>query len=384
MTVTLFSVTTSILFCNVYIIIIAFMRQRDIFLIRFGLTPLALLFNAAIFRLIFFVEFPDASVLGSDNFIPAVLNFLNMQLFTAYNGNIIIHIYDILIFVWITGSVHSLLKYAQQSIRLYKSVNAIPSTHNIRIISCMEEILTERRKNTKVKIIQSEEINIPIIMGFLKPIICLPSLPFSDDELKNILLHEWTHFLHKDAWVKLFMCLISSVFWWNPFVHLLKRELNHILEIQCDLSVVSKMDEGTRISYLNSILKVIRLVGNNTSLYAIPMNCAALVSTNKTKKIEQRFNLVLDYDSGKKYSIFPILLLCTAILLFSLASYKFIVQPRYYPTTEVGHEETFLITPGNSYLTINADGTFSLYAGGKYRCDITKIDEEPFSSLPIK
>jgi len=248
----------------------------------------------------------------------------------------------------------------------------------------MDDILSERRKNTKVKIIQTAEISIPMITGFFKPVICLPSLQFSDKELKNILLHEWIHFLHKDTWVKLTMYLISSVFWWNPFVHILRRELNHILEIQCDLSLTSQMDEEARISYLNSILKVIRAARKNSSFHTIPMNCAAMASTNKTKKIEQRFSLVLDYDSDRKQRMLPVLLLSTMILLSLFASYKVVIQPRTLSTVKAGYEETFTITPESSYLTENKNGTYSLYADGKYRCDITKIDEEPFSSLPIK
>lgn len=384
MTVTLFSVITSILLCNVYIIIIALMRRNDGFIIRFSLVPVALLIAAGIFRMICFVEIPDAVVLGSDNIFPAVLNFLDMRLFTAYNSNIAIRIYDVLIAVWIAGSIYNLLKYVHQSIRLYRSIHAVPSTHDMRIISCINEILAESCKNTKVKIIQSREISIPMITGYFKPVICLPDIQFSDDELKNILLHEWTHFLHKDAWAKLSVYLISSVFWWNPFVHMLRRDLNHILEIQCDLSITSQMDEESRINYLDSILKVIRTAGKSTLPRTLPMNCAALISTNKTKKIEQRFNLVLDYDSGRKQHIFPVLLLCTMILLSFYASYNIVIQPMYQPTTEAGYEETFTITPENSYLTVNENGTYSLYADGKYRFDIEKIDEEPFSSLPIK
>jgi len=383
MTVTLFSVITSILLFNVYIIVIALMRQRNSFLVRFSLVPLALLVVAGIFRMVCFIEFPSAVVLGSKVVFPAVLNFLITRLFTVCNGNIVIHIYDLLIIVWIAGSIYNLLKYIHQSIRLYKSVNAIPSNYDMKIISCMGDILAGSRKNTKVIIIQSEEISIPMITGFFKPIICLPNIQFSDDELRNILLHEWTHFLHKDIWVKLFIHLICSVFWWNPFVHILRRELNHILEIQCDLSITSQMDEEARINYLNSILKVIRSVSKNTSLHTDPMNCAALVSTNKTKKIEQRFSLVLDYDSGRKQCIFPVFILSTMILLSFFASYKIVIQPMYSPAVE-SNEEIFDITTKNSYLTVNEDGTYSLYADEKYRFDIDKIDEEPFSLLPIK
>jgi beta-lactamase regulating signal transducer with metallopeptidase domain len=360
------------------------MRRHNGFILRFSLIPLALLIVAGIFRIVFVIEFPSTIVIGSEVILPAILDFLSMELFRVYSGIITIHIYDLLLGIWIIGSLYNFHKYVRQSIKLYSSFHSLPSTHDIQIITCMNEIMVESKKNMKIKIIKSEEIIIPMITGYFKPVICLPDIQFSDDELKNILLHEWTHFLHKDAWVKLFVYLISVVFWWNPFVHILKQELNHILEIQCDLRITSKMNEESRVNYLESILKIIKSSRKSAMPNTIPMNCAALVSTNKTKKIEQRFTLVLGYDSNKKQRIFQVILLCSMILLSFLASYKVVIQPRTFSTVEAGYEETFTITPENSYLTVNENGTYSLYADGIYRFDISKIDEEPFSSLPIK
>ncbi len=383
MTVTPFSVITSILLCNVFFIIIALLRRRNSFIINFSLIPLILLIVSGIFRLIYFVEFSNAIVIESNKIFPAIMDIFNKQLFTVYN-DISIHIHDLLIAVWFIGGIYNLLKYVHQSISLYHSVNAISGTHDIRIVSIMDEIIAKSYKNTKVKIIKSREITVPMIAGYFKPVICLPDITFSDDELKNILIHEWTHYLNKDAWAKFSMYFLCSVFWWNPFVHLLRRELDHILEIQCDLSITSQMDEQRRISYLESILKVIREARNITVLHTTPMNCAALVSTNNTQKIEQRFNLVLEYNSSsKKQHKFHILLMCSMILLTFLASYKLVIQPVYSAPAQ-SQEEIFDINPENSYLILNENGTYSLYADGKYRCDIPNIDTEPFSLLPVK
>lgn len=384
MTITVFSFITSVLLCNVYIIFISLIRGHSSFLIRFSPAPLTFMIIAGIFRLICFVEFPVTIVIGSEVILPAIFDFFTIQLLNTYNDAVIVHIYDVLIGIWIIGSIYNLQRYLHQSIRLNKSIRSVQGIDDMGIISCMDMILSKSRKSAKIKIIQSDEISIPMIAGFFRPVILLPDIEFSDNELKNILLHEWTHFLHKDAWVKLSMYLISSIFWWNPFVHLLRYELNHILEIQCDLNITSKMDKEARIDYLSSILKVIRETDKNISLHTIPMNCAALVSTNKTKKIEQRFRLVLDYDSCKKQRILPVFLLCVVILLSIFASYIIVLQPIYSPSVESSNEEIFDINPENSYLIVNENGTYSLYSDGKYRCDITKINEAPFSSLPIK
>ncbi|AOY74542.1 M56 family metallopeptidase [Clostridium formicaceticum] len=384
MSITIFSFITSIFWCNIYIAMIAFMRRRNSFLIHFSIAPLALLTVTSIFRLLCSVELPATVVLPSEIILPAVINFLTMSLFTAFDGVVVIRIYDVLLVVWVVGSIYNLQKYICQLIQLNNSVGVVDGTRDMRIILCMDEIIAKSQKNMKVKIIQSKEISIPMITGFFKPTIYLPDIQFSDGELKNILLHEWTHFLHKDTWIKLSMYLISSVFWWNPFVHLLKHELNHVLEIQCDLSITSQMDEKDRIRYLESILKVMKSTGKKNFQHTIPVNSTALISTSKTKKIQQRFRLVLEYDGKKKQRIFPIFLLCGLILLSHFASYRFVIQPRYFPTVEAGYEETFIITPENSFLILNGDGTYSLYTDGQYRCNINQINEEPFSLLSVK
>ena len=383
MNITIYSVITSILLCNVYIILVAIMRSKNNFLINFSLIPLSLIIIAGISRLIFFVEFPNSTVIGSYNIFPAFINFLNKRLFIVYN-NLEIHVYNILAAIWIIGILYYIIKYAYQSISLHKYIHFLPITHDKRALLCMDKILFKSGKNIKVKIVQADEIKIPMIIGYFNPVICLPVLQFSNDELENIIMHEWTHFLYKNAWIKMFMYLISSIFWWNPFVHLLKHELDAILEIQCDLSITSKMDEEVKINYLNCILKVIRSLKKDNMHYKIPINCSAMVSTIKVNKIEQRFNLILDYKSKNKSCILPIILLCTIIALSSLISYRIIIQPRYNCVNEAKNQETFCINPQNSYLTINEDGTYSLYSDGKYRCNIIKINKEPFSTLQIR
>ncbi|HAQ40096.1 MAG TPA: hypothetical protein DCM73_04190 [Clostridiales bacterium] len=194
MTVTVFSFITSVLLCNVYIIFISLIRRRDSFLIRFSPVPLVFIIAAGIFRLICFVEFSDTIVIGSEVILPAIFDFFTMQLISAYNNAVMIHIYDVLIGIWIIWSIYNLQSYVRQSIKLSKSIRSVQGTDDMKIISCMDNILAESHKSTKIKIIQSGEISIPIIAGFFRPVIYLPNIYFSDDELKNILLHEWTHF----------------------------------------------------------------------------------------------------------------------------------------------------------------------------------------------
>ena len=38
--------------------------------------------------------------------------------------------------------------------------------------------------------------------------------------------------------------IYCGIFWWNPFAHLLKKDLTYCLELRCDKSVTSKLSEN--------------------------------------------------------------------------------------------------------------------------------------------
>ena len=71
------------------------------------------------------------------------------------------------------------------------------------------------------------DVSTPIIAGYIRPIIYLPDIEFSDSELYYALLHECMHYLHKDLWVKLLIEIICAIYWWNPLIYLLKYNISH-------------------------------------------------------------------------------------------------------------------------------------------------------------
>jgi len=306
------------------------------------------------------VDCPYAMVLDSKIILPAIYRPFTMPLLTFSKG-IHIHLLGIISIIWIVRSVYLLLRYASQSFRFYK-VNSITSaTQNIQLISCINEIKKEKGLDIEVKIIQSSAIVIPMVTGFFKPTIYLPSLSFSDSELKLILQHELTHYLHKDSWIKMFMCLIVCIFWWNPFVHILKRDLNHILEIRCDLSLVIQMNEEERIKYLKIILRIAEAFRRTTCPLIPADDATGLLEANKQTKLEQRFYLVLRYEKRKRRHVVLSTLLGGLVALSIIASYMFIIQPSY-SIEQYRKENASTITLENPKLMINENSTYALYS----------------------
>lgn len=381
MNITVFSFTVAILWCNVYILIITLMRKHNRFLMHFSYFPLIMLIFAGVFRMICPIEVPYTAVVPSKTILPVLFYFFTTPLLTLPN-DLSICIFDLFIFIWASGSIYLLLKYIRQFFYFHKTMMNTLAISNIQIPSCMDEIKKELNIDTKVRVIYSPEIAVPMVTGFFQPTIYLPEIDFSDKELKIILHHELTHFLHKDAWNKMFMYMLTIMFWWNPYIHLLKRDLNHILEIKCDLSLAGQMNDEEKIHYLEIMMKIVRF-SKKMKLQSMPVDAIGLMEANKQTKLEQRFYLILEYEARKWHRLVLNLLFC-GFIVFSMAfSYLFVIQPEF-SAENFTDEATFKITYENSYLVHNDDGTYTLYVEGEYQCDVGNVNEKPFSSLSIK
>ena len=84
--------------------------------------------------------------------------------------------------------------------------------------------------------------------------ILIPAKEYSDDELHYIILHEYTHLKNNDVLTKLLINSICAVYWWNPLVYLLRKDMQQSLEIRCDGLVSKKMDSISRSNYLAVML----------------------------------------------------------------------------------------------------------------------------------
>ncbi|QIB70307.1 M56 family metallopeptidase [Aminipila butyrica] len=385
MGITVFSFMMSVIWFNIFIAMISFIRLRSSFILNFSLAPLLFLVATCFFRLLCSFELPITFVIHSVWIFPTIIDFLTISRFSIWNNGIDLSLLNLLMILWALGSIYFLQVYMRQSIQLMKIIRTGEETQDKQLLSCLKQIQETAQQNTKVKFIRASWITVPMVTGFFKPTIFLPDISFTDAELQSILLHEWNHFLNKDTWIKLYMCLISIIFWWNPFIYILKVNLNHILEIRCDLKLTNQMSDDNRLEYLKSITKIIKFqlsLKENSEYDKLP-TMSFLVSTNNMKKIEQRFMLVLDNQPTKKRKVSSILVYVTIFLLF-LVSYMFVLQPAYEPTVEAGYEQSFSISAENAYIKNNSDGTYSLYVNNQYQFNITDISEEPFLSLPIK
>ena len=105
------------------------------------------------------------------------------------------------------------------------------------------------RLNRIPAIVFSKDAVTPAVYGMFRPVLLLPSgylNRLSREEAEHVLLHELCHLKRGDLWMHGLYLILHVVYWFNPLLIWTRREMKHVREICCDLSVAVVLREKTR------------------------------------------------------------------------------------------------------------------------------------------
>lgn len=376
MQITFFSFVMSLLWFNLYIIIINTFRKKDNFIISFNTLPLIFFLSLSIFRLIFNFEIPGSTVIKSRNIFPVFYTFIRKPL---YLNGFSIRIFQAFLFIWILVAAILLIKNIGIYIKLKKNLERLDNNTSKENGKFFNEILKQTKTEDKVKIVQNDNISSPFIVGIFKGIIYIPKIDFSKEELEYIILHEINHFLGMDSLKKILIQSIKYVFWWNPFAYLFANNFNHILEIQCDLKTTDEFSDDKKIRYLESITKIIKSPTNSIAKHS---SVPDLVNIEDIDSLKQRFRIVLNYKEKRNlFNIFNIGLCVLALCLY-ISSYFIIIQPYYNQSSDGLHKEE---GTNNSFIIEKSNGNYDIYINNVFKYSIDNLEDlnENLSDLPV-
>ncbi|MCI9080062.1 MAG: M56 family metallopeptidase [Lachnospiraceae bacterium] len=185
-------------------------------------------------------------------------NFLLPLNINIEAGHYKISVHAVLFFIWVIGFlIYFVFTFTGYIINRHKILQYTITANNIRkvAINICEEIGLN-----KIPVILYSPIEIsPMVLGMLKPILLLPEIEYSDEEIYFILKHELIHLKQKDNIYKYILQLANAVHWFNPLVYMFVSEASLNLEFLCDEEVVknSSLDMKKRYTYtiLNSASK---------------------------------------------------------------------------------------------------------------------------------
>ena len=148
----------------------------------------------------------------------------------------------------------------------------------------------------------------PMLAGIIKPVLIIPVLETSDDELRNILRHELTHYKRFDFLYKWIVQITLCLHWFNPFVYLIGKQINRNCELSCDENVIKHLDERGRISYGDALIKSLEAKGSYSDFVI------SITMSENANFVKERLEAIMAHSKPKKMSV--ILAVVLAAVLF--------------------------------------------------------------------
>ena len=157
-------------------------------------------------------------------------------------------------YIWMIGAMLYLIlqvgAYALFRFRLDK--DNLPATEQ------QDRILEEVWKGRyAVKLIRNRLITTPMLVGVKHPMIVIPDVEFSEEELRFILLHEISHMKNYDIEIKWLTMIAMAFHWFNPLTYLIKKEMNRACELACDEAVIKNFSNSQKQAYGETLISVV-------------------------------------------------------------------------------------------------------------------------------
>ncbi|WRS27175.1 M56 family metallopeptidase [Oscillospiraceae bacterium MB08-C2-2] len=148
-----------------------------------------------------------------------------------------------------------------------------------------------------VNIYTNSLISSPLLIGFFRPCIMLPTAELSKSDFEYTVLHELTHFKRRDLFYKWLVQLTICLHWFNPFVYLMSREINCACELSCDEAVVRSLDKDGRRAYGDTLLNAIGIGGSYKNAIA------SMTLTESKKLLQERLDSIMTFKKKSKIAV---------------------------------------------------------------------------------
>lgn len=211
----------------------------------------------------------------------------------------------------------------------------------------------------------------PSIQGLRHPVILIPENVYSEEDYRYVFYHELMHWKEHDMWIKLLVCALNCIFWWNPCSYLLRINLNRTLELRCDQSVSRLLQSPEKLEYIEVLIKTFNSLPTKRKRFRLGSFTISEFAASPKKFCKnpkkhitvKRADLIMNTSYQKKYNrVIPVVTLIIMTIVFVFL-YSFIIQPHYdVPKDEIEVDMyTDEFSSSNSYLVQNDDGTYTIY-----------------------
>ncbi len=131
-------------------------------------------------------------------------------------------------------------------------------------------------------------VSSPMLVGYMHPYIILPDVEVPEKDFPYIVMHELTHYKRRDVLYKWLVQFVVCLHWFNPFVHIMSREIDRACEFACDEAVVVKAGYAHAADYGETLLNAMAAGGR----YREPL-AVVTMSANK-ELLRERLGAIMN------------------------------------------------------------------------------------------
>lgn len=335
----------------------AILRQKSIF--SGGIKLIFLGVVIVLLRLLVPINLPFRINIPIMWIMPNIKMFLLKTIFNR------IKIENLILIIWGIGAGIIIFVKVFKYIRMRQVLGQVVNITEVEIKEQVFQFLSPRELDkVRIAVLHGRRDVIPFIMGLWSPILVLPDREFSEKELYYIVRHEIEHDRNYDLWLKLLLEFILSIYWWNPFVYILKKKFYLALEISNDIKTTCEMDMQEKISYAECLYHI-------AADYRGTAVEGGLSLFHEKKELNLRIHNVLNCNYNHKKKMCSIIINLCIVFAAGVSCLIFVPEPSKIPDSV--QQETFSLNQDNSYLIETVDG-YELYIDGNY---MGKLKELP-------
>ena len=109
----------------------------------------------------------------------------------------------------------------------------------------------------------SDERVTPITMGVIEPIIILPKMDWTKQDLEFVMEHEVTHIRQRDNLIKFLAIVVAVLNFYNPLAFYLLNKWEEVAEMTCDSKVLAGKSQEEVSRYGNLIIDLATMKAKN-------------------------------------------------------------------------------------------------------------------------
>ena len=282
--------------------------------------------------------------------------------------------------VWFIGLCVYAISFIIKNMMLMFKVKRLKKVDYCRVNDILNSCTNKLKVKKKIKLCLLDENTSPCIYGLIHPKILLPKdfLLKEDDIVKNVFLHEVSHYKRKDMITNFILITMMAIHWFNPFTYIFFRRIRQEIECATDEVVLRDMSKNEKKQYGFTLVSLLQTCENKKEI----VKTLCVVDSNKN--MEQRIKMIK--RTGTNIYLKRIVGIVSLIVII-ICSLPFIIKTSAYENNVISasnsiegkwvpymakknEEEIPLsyiygsgVTEYGGSLNVNEDGTYTEFIG---------------------